>query len=62
MPPRRLPPASHHHRGPVTGFKLPRALVDRTRSLEARVFVAQTSLYGGPRSGAAPDLAGEVAS
>jgi hypothetical protein len=45
-PPPPLPPPSTIA-GRVTGFKSPRPLVGQ-ESLEARVFVAQTSLYGGP--------------
>lgn len=44
--------------GRVTGFKAPRTL--RTgESLEARVFVAQTSLYGGPPFRGPPDKSRE---
>jgi hypothetical protein len=43
-PPPGVPPSTIS--GRVTGFKAPRALLTG-ESLEARVFVAQTSLYGG---------------
>ena len=45
FPPPGPPPSTIA--GRVTGFKSPRQLV-AGESLEARVFVAQTSLYGGP--------------
>jgi hypothetical protein len=44
--------------GRVTGFKSPRPLVTG-ESLEARVFVAQTSLFGGPPFGGPPDKSHE---
>jgi hypothetical protein len=44
--------------GRVTGFKSPRPLVSG-ESLEARVFVAQTSLYSGPPFAAGPDKSRE---
>ncbi len=44
-PPPGVPPSQIS--GRVTGFKAPRTLV-MGETLEARVFVAQTSLYGGP--------------
>ncbi|MDP2273398.1 MAG: IPT/TIG domain-containing protein [Archangium sp.] len=45
MPPPGVPPSTIA--GRVTGFKSPRPLVSG-ETLEARVFVAQTSLYSGP--------------
>ncbi|MBL8951669.1 MAG: IPT/TIG domain-containing protein [Myxococcaceae bacterium] len=45
QPPPGVPPSQIS--GRVTGFKAPRMLV-MGETLEARVFVAQTSLYGGP--------------
>jgi hypothetical protein len=44
--------------GRVTGFKSPRPLVSG-ETLEARVFVAQTSLYSGPPFGSPPDKSRE---
>ncbi|MBK7864544.1 MAG: IPT/TIG domain-containing protein [Archangiaceae bacterium] len=44
--------------GKVTGFKAPRALI-AGESLEARVFVAQTSLYAGPPFRSPPSRAQE---
>lgn len=44
--------------GRVTGFKSPRVLMNG-ETLEARVFVAQTSLYGGPPFSGGPDKSRE---
>lgn len=51
-PPPGVPPSSIA--GRVTGFKSPRPLAPGER-LEARVFVAQLSLYAGPPFAGAPD-------
>lgn len=51
------PPASVIS-GKVTGFKSPRPL-GSTETLEARVFVAQSSLYGGPPFGGLPNRTGQ---
>ena len=56
FPPPGPPPSTIA--GRVTGFKSPRPLV-AGESLEARVFVAQTSLYGGPPLGRSPDKSRE---
>lgn len=55
-PPPSPPPSTIA--GRVTGFKSPRPLVGM-ESLEARVFVAQTSLYGGPPFAALRDRSRE---
>lgn len=51
------PPASVIS-GKVTGFKAPRPL-GSTEKLEARVFVAQSSLYGGPPFAGLPNRSGQ---
>lgn len=56
FPPPGPPPSTIA--GRVTGFKSPRPLVSG-ESLEARVFVAQTSLYDGPPFDLAPDKSRE---
>lgn len=56
FPPPGPPPSTIS--GRVAGFKSPRPLMSG-ESLEARVFVAQTSLYGGPPFAAAPDKSRE---
>ena len=56
FPPPGPPPSTIA--GRVTGFKSPRPLV-AGESLEARVFVAQTSLYSGPPFGNPPDKSRE---
>lgn len=56
FPPPGPPPSTIA--GRVTGFKSPRPLVSG-ESLEARVFVAQTSLYSGPPFGNPPDKSRE---
>jgi hypothetical protein len=56
QPPPGTPPSTIA--GRVTGFKSPRPLV-AGEALEARVFVAQTSLYGGPPFGSPPDKSRE---
>jgi hypothetical protein len=56
-PPPPSPPPSTIA-GRVTGFKSPRPLVGM-ESLEARVFVAQTSLYGGPPFAGLPNKSRE---
>lgn len=55
-PPPQPPPSTIS--GRVTGFKSPRPLM-QGESLEARVFVAQLSLYAGPPYAAAPNKASE---
>ncbi|MBL8913972.1 MAG: IPT/TIG domain-containing protein [Archangium sp.] len=55
-PPPGVPPSTIA--GRVTGFKSPRILMS-DESLEARVFVAQTSLYGGPPFSSGPDKSRE---
>lgn len=55
-PPPGVPPSTIS--GRVTGFKSPRVLAS-DESLEARVFVAQTSLYGGPPFASGPDKSRE---
>ncbi len=55
-PPPGVPPSTIS--GRVTGFKSPRVLAS-DESLEARVFVAQTSLYGGPPFANGPDKSRE---
>ncbi|MFT3710629.1 MAG: IPT/TIG domain-containing protein [Archangium sp.] len=55
-PPPGVPPSTIA--GRVTGFKSPRILMS-DESLEARVFVAQTSLYGGPPFSNGPDKSRE---
>lgn len=56
QPPPGTPPSTIS--GRVTGFKSPRVLA-QGESLEARVFVAQTSLYGGPPFSGGPDKSRE---
>ncbi len=56
FPPPGPPPSTIS--GRVAGFKSPRPL-QSGESLEARVFVAQTSLYGGPPFSAGPDKSRE---
>lgn len=56
MPPPGTPPSTIA--GRVTGFKSPRPL-NAGETLEARVFVAQNSLYGGPPFAGAPDKSRE---
>ncbi len=56
QPPPGTPPSTIS--GRVTGFKSPRPL-SSSESLEARVFVAQTSLYGGPPFAGAPNKSAE---
>jgi hypothetical protein len=56
FPPPGPPPSTIA--GRVAGFKAPRPL-QSGEMLEARVFVAQTSLYGGPPFRAAPDKSRE---
>ncbi|MBX7099891.1 MAG: IPT/TIG domain-containing protein [Myxococcaceae bacterium] len=55
-PPPGPPPSTIS--GKVTGFKAPRVL-NSGESLEARVFVAQTSLFGGPPFGGPPNKSSE---
>ncbi len=52
------PPPPSVISGHVTGFKAPRALTS-SESLEARVFVAQTSLFGGPPFSGVPGHNGQ---
>jgi hypothetical protein len=56
FPPPGPPPSTIA--GRVTGFKSPRPLL-QGETLEARVFVAQLSLYGGPPFGGLPDKSRE---
>lgn len=52
------PPPPSVISGHVTGFKAPRSLTS-SEHLEARVFVAQTSLFGGPPFGGVPSHQGQ---